>query len=430
MRILLTGASGFIGSRLLEALLRDGHRVVAVSRRKVGEGMWAVQHLSRDFSRALSPADWAGAVQDIDVVINAVGILRESGSQRFETLHHRAPAALFAAAAAAGVRRIVQISALGADEGATTPYHLSKKAADDVLASLPVEGIIVQPSLVFGQGGASATLFTVQASQPVIPLPGRGDQWVQPVHVDDLVAVVVALATREPMPGIQGSRRVAVAGPEPMTLREFYRRLRIGMGMRSPARFVSVPMPVMRMLARVGRWLPASPLDPDTLSMLERGSTAAPDETAALLEHPPRAVESFVAAGERRDLLQSSRLRWLSPVLRLSVALVWLIAGVVSLGLYPVQDSLALLAEAAVPAAYAPAALYGAAALDIVLGLLTLSPWRGRWLWGIQAAVILAYTAILTWQLPEFWLHPFGPLAKNLPLLAVIWFLYETDRES
>lgn len=430
MRILLTGASGFIGSRLLEALLGHGHRVVTVSRREVVAGMWTVQHLSRDFSRALSSADWTGAVQDIDVVINAVGILRESGSQRFDTLHHRAPAALFTAAAAAGVKRIVQISALGADEEATTAYHLSKKAADDVLASLPVEGVIVQPSLVFGQGGASTAMFTMQASQPVIPLPGRGDQLVQPVHVDDLVAVVVALATRKSAPRNHGSRRVAVVGPEAMTLREFYRRLRTGMGMRSAARFVSVPMPVMRMLARLGKWMPRSPLDPDTLSMLEHGSVAAPDDTTALLGHPPRAVESFVAAGERSNLLQSSRLRWLLPILRLSVALVWLISGIVSLGLYPVKDSLALLAAAAVPAAYAPAALYGAAALDIVLGLLTLSPWRGRWLWGGQAIVMFAYTAILTLQLPEFWLHPFGPLAKNLPMLAVIWLLYETDRES
>jgi len=109
--------------------------------------------------------------------------------------------------------------------------------------------------------------------------------------------------------------------------------------------------------------------------------------------------------------------------------LVWLTAGIVSLGLHPVSESLSLLHEVGVPAAWAPAALYAACALDIGLGLLTVSPWRGRWLWLLQGVVVLAYTAILTVQLPEFWLHPFGPLAKNLPLLAVLWLLYEQDRK-
>lgn len=430
MRILLTGATGFIGSHVLEALLREGHRVVTVSRREVTPGLWTVQHLSRDFSHALSPADWTGAVQDIDVVINAVGILRERGAQRFDTLHHRAPAALFAAAAAAGVQRIVQISALGADDAATTRYHLSKKAADDVLASLPVESVIVQPSLVFGQGGASATMFTMQASQPLIPLPGRGDQIVQPVHIDDLVAVVLAVATQEGAARSHAGRRVAVVGPEAMTLRDFYGRLRGAMGIRAPARFVRVPMVAMRALAQVGRWLPDSPLDPDTLSMLMRGNSAPVDGTRSVLGRMPREVEAFVPPASRSDVALAARMRWLAPLLRVSIAFVWLVAGIVSLGLYPVEDSMALLMAVGVPATLTPAVLYGAAGLDIVIGLLVLSPWRGRWLWVAQAALILAYTAILTVFLPSFWLHPFGPLAKNLPMLAAIWLLYETDRPA
>ncbi len=430
MRILLTGASGFIGSRLLEALLHEGHRVVTVSRREVAPGIWTVQHLSRDFSKALSPADWTGAVQDIDVVINAVGILRERGEQRFDSLHHRAPAALFTAAAAAGVRRVVQISALGADAAATTSYHLSKKAADDVLAGLPIEGIIVQPSLVFGQGGASASMFTMQASQPFIPLPGKGDQVVQPVHVDDLVAIVLALATQEAAGRSHAGRRVAVVGPEAMTLRDFYARLRRAMGIPAPARFVHVPMAAMRALAQAGKWVPDSPLDPDTLSMLVRGNFAPVDDTRALLGRAPRDVDAFVPTSLRNDVALGARLRWLAPILRVSIALMWLIAGIVSLGLYPVDDSMALLAAVGVPAALTPAVLYAAAGLNIAFGLLVLSPWRGRWLWGAQAAVVLAYTAILTVFLPGFWLHPFGPLAKNLPVLAVIWLLYETDRKA
>ncbi|MFA7668740.1 MAG: SDR family oxidoreductase [Burkholderiaceae bacterium] len=430
MRVLLTGASGFIGGRLLEALLRGGHRVVTVSRRNIVPKTRAVQHLNKDFAHALSPSDWVGAVQDIDVVINAVGILQETRGQRFEPLHHRAPAALFTAAAAAGVPRIVQISALGADDAATTPYHLSKKAADDALCALPVEGIIVQPSLVFGAGGAGTAMFTMQASQPIIPLPGSGQQLVQPVHVDDLVAVVVALATRDEVARAHAGRRVAVVGPEAMTMREFYTGLRRTMGIREPARFMGIPMWVMRAMAQVGKWLPGSPLDPDTLSMLERGSAAPVHDTQHILGRAPRGVASFIATGVSGDVALAARLRWLAPILRVSVALVWLIAGGVGLGLSPVADSLAMLQSVGLPANLAPAALYIGAGLHLALGLLTLLPWRGRWLWLLQAALLLAYTLALTVNVPELWLHPFGSLAKNLTLLAMIWLLYETEGRS
>lgn len=429
MRILLTGATGFIGSRLLEALLARGHRVVMVSRRETMSGRPGVQHISRDFAHALNPSDWVGAVQDIDVVINAVGILREQRGQRFDALHHRAPAALFQAAAAAGVRRIVQISALGADEAATTAYHLSKKAADDVLTSLPVEGIIVQPSLVFGPGGASATMFSTQASQPVIPLPGKGGQMVQPIHIDDLVELVVSLATEPIAESGRESRRLAAVGPEAISLRKFYGRLRRALGVSAPARYFNVPMWAMRLLAWLGQWVPGSPLDPDTLSMLERGNAAPATDTEAILGHAPRGVDAFVHPGYRADVSLAARLRWLAPILRVSVALVWLAAGIVSLGPYPVSDSMAMLEAVGVPSVFSSAVLYFAAAMDIALGLLVLSPWRGRWLWAFQALVVLGYTAILTLRLPDFWLHPFGPLVKNLPFLAVLWLLYEVDRK-
>ena len=119
--------------------------------------------------------------------------------------------------------------------------------------------------------------------------------------------------------------------------------------------------------------------------------------------------------------------RWLAPVLRVSVAGVWLITAVVSAWLHPVSASLALLTSIGVPASLAPAALYGAAALDFLLGVLTLLPWRGRWLWTAQILLIVVYTLIITWRLPQLWLEPFGPVTKNLPMLALLLALREMD---
>jgi hypothetical protein len=120
---------------------------------------------------------------------------------------------------------------------------------------------------------------------------------------------------------------------------------------------------------------------------------------------------------------------WL-PVLRIALALMWVWTGIVSLGLYPVQDSYALLARTGLHGAAAGIALYGAALLDLVLGVLTLAAparWR-RPVWLAQLALIAGYTLLVTLFLPEFWLHPYGPISKNLPILAAIALLWALER--
>jgi hypothetical protein len=81
-----------------------------------------------------------------------------------------------------------------------------------------------------------------------------------------------------------------------------------------------------------------------------------------------------------------------------------------------------------VPPRWAPLFLYGAAGLDLVLGVLTLVLKRRVGLWLAQIALIVGYTAIISVRLPEYWLHPYGPVLKNLPMLAVLWLLYAVDR--
>ncbi len=192
MNVLLTGASGFIGSHLARALRTAGY-VVIEARRDIGDFTAAVPV---DFTRDLSARDWLPRLAGVDAVINAVGILRQHGEQTFERIHKRAPQALFTACVAAGVRRVVQISALGADRGVTR-YFLSKRAADDYLATLPLEWTIVRPAMVFGPGGSSARLFEMLAHLPLVPLPGRGEQRLQPIHIDDLTEAAGAHPRRE-----------------------------------------------------------------------------------------------------------------------------------------------------------------------------------------------------------------------------------------
>ncbi|MFC4309386.1 NAD(P)H-binding protein [Steroidobacter flavus] len=416
MVILITGATGFIGRRLTAALRARGHRVITVGRRAT-DG----DSIAADYTRDLEPSTWAGRLAGVDAVVNAVGIIREHGNQTFENIHVRAPQALFAACAEAGVEKVVQISALGADRG-STGYFTSKHAADQYLASLPLRWTIVQPSLVFGAGGASATLFTLLASLPIIPLPGGGHQQVQPIHVDDAIAAIEKIIETSEME----RRRVALVGPEPIAFKDFLQRLRARL-QSSRARFVNIPAGMMYLSASVAEHLPGSLLDRETLSMLNAGNTAPPDDTQRLLGHPPRATEQLIGDEQRAAMLIAAQLAWLLPLLRYSIALVWIWTGIVSLGLYPIQDSYDLLARVGIGGALAPVMLYGAAVLDLLVGVGTLVLRQRRWLWLLQLAVIGGYTLIITFKLPEFWLHPYGPLSKNLVMLAAIYLLYTLE---
>ena len=422
MVVFLTGASGFIGRHLVDALLALRHQVVCAVRDPSAAIDPRCRYVAADFTRDLDPADWLPRLAGIDVAINAVGIIREHGAQTFDAIHSRAPQALFSACAAAGVRMVVQIAALGADERARSRYHLSKKEADDFLAGLALRSVIVQPSLVFGPGGTSARLFTALAGLPVIALPGRGEQMIQPVHIDDLRAAVAAL----PEYAEGSGQRVPIVGPQPMTLRTFLATLRNAMGF-GRAYFLPIPMPLVRIAAQAGKILPGSLLDPETLQMLERGNTASAAQIKKLLGREPRRAEDFVRKSDAPAARLQARLSWLLPILRVSIALVWIVTGIVSLGLYPVADSYALLARVGITGMLAPVMLYGAALLDLLIGIAILVLPKRRWLWLTQLAVILFYTAIISWKLPEFWLHPYGPLLKNLPMLAAIWLLLELE---
>lgn len=425
MNILLAGAGGFIGSALVDALARRGHALTLCLRKVFEASSRWPQHrvLAADFSRDHDVETWLERVAGVDVVINAVGIFREAGAQSFDALHARAPVALFRACAQAGVRRVIQISALGADAGAVSDYQRSKYAADQVLLALPVGRTIVRPSLVFSCEGASARLFLRLAALPLIPVPGGG-QCVQPVHRDDLVEAIVAL-TEAPQP----PERLDAVGAEPLLLREYLGRLRQALGL-GRARFFSVPRTLARWAAALGRRMPGALLDPDALRMLERGNCAEVAGIRDVLGRTPRAVAGFITPAQAPTLRRWAQLQWLIPVLRGSIAMVWIVTAIVSLGLYPLQESYALLARVGIEGTVATLALYGAALLDLALGVATLAARRRRWIYRLQAALILGYTAIISVWLPEFWLHPFGPVLKNLPILAALWLLHELDEES
>jgi uncharacterized protein YbjT (DUF2867 family) len=264
MKILLTGCSGFIGGNIRQMLEDRGHSITCADR-----------HHGVDFNRMTKVSDWLPWIRNADAVVNSVGIIVETGNNRFETLHHRAPAALFRAAAQSAISRVVQISALGADENAFTPYQLSKKAADDSLRELGIPGFILRPSLVIGKGSTSLALFQRLAGLPLLMLADGRRQLIQPIHIGDLLDTVYkALST-----DTSQCHTLDLAGPEPMSFAQWLTLLRRHQGKRPP-HILPLPYSLVLGMSHLGRHvLPL--MHPDNLRMMQKGNTA---DTSALLQ--------------------------------------------------------------------------------------------------------------------------------------------------
>lgn len=420
MHVLILGARGFIGASLADAFTAAGHTVVKAVRQPR-----APDEIAIDYTSGHDSVDWLACIAGMDVVINAVGIIVETETQRFDVIHRAAPVALFEACVQAGAQspRVIQISALGADRGDSS-YFRSKRAADDALMRLPLDWQILRPALVFGEESQSARLFLALASFPLLPLPGGGDPPLQPVHIDDLVNAVLHLAD----PATPARQCIELAGPAPLPLREMLHAYRRALGLPPTGQF-AIPVPLMAIAATLAERFPGTLFNRDNWRMLQAGNTAGLDALAAatrLLGRPPRPVERFVTPARSADLRRRALDDWQAPMLRASLAVVWFVTAVVSAFIYPRADSLALLAGVGLTGIPAYTALYAAAALDLAFGVATLYR-PGRRLWLAQIGLVFAYTGIIAVALPEFLVHPFGPVTKNLSILAILIVLHSRE---
>jgi uncharacterized membrane protein YphA (DoxX/SURF4 family) len=193
-----------------------------------------------------------------------------------------------------------------------------------------------------------------------------------------------------------------------------------------PTRVLSMPRWLMTTAARIGDHLPTSFLSRETLGMLERGNVSDAGAISRWLGRAPLSVSAFIDPATRSAARREALLGWLAPLLRLSVAFIWIIAGIVSLGPRS-ADGLELLRQIGAPATMAPLLLTGAAILDIALGILILLPRRTPLLWSAQILLVLSYTAIISVFLPGLWLEPFGPVAKNVPILVLLLLLRQME---
>ncbi|WP_417307951.1 complex I NDUFA9 subunit family protein [Devosia sp.] len=214
------GGSGFIGTQMIQLLARKGWRVRVAVRRPDLAGhvrpLGTVGQVMPIQANIRNLESVQRAVHGADIVINLVGVGHESGKQRFRAVHTMGARNIAQAATAAGVKSLVQVSAIGADTQSVSAYARSKALGEEeILAGFP-NAIILRPSIVFGSGDGFFNLYgALSRLSPVLPLIG-GKTRFQPVYVGDLAEVIVRAAEG----AVPGGRIYEIGGPEVVTHRE------------------------------------------------------------------------------------------------------------------------------------------------------------------------------------------------------------------
>jgi uncharacterized protein YbjT (DUF2867 family) len=274
-RTAVLGGSGFVGRYVVKRLAARGD-VVPVGCRHAEE------------AKFLRPMGDVGQVEPVNVaiddeivlpaflagsgaVVNCVGILRESGSQTFERVHHTGPARLARFAREAGVERLVHISAIGADPRSTSAYARTKAAGEAAVRDAFPTVTILRPSIIFGPEDQFFNRFAAMAIiAPALPLIGGGETRFQPVYVGDVAdAVIKCLGD----PATAG-RTYELGGPKIYTFRELLELLL--REIRRKRWFIDLPFGIAQVQARLMSILPNPPLTPDQVELLKSDNIVSP----------------------------------------------------------------------------------------------------------------------------------------------------------
>lgn len=415
MRVLLTGAHGFIGGYIATALREAGHVVVAAVRDPHGK-----HEIACDFARDVEPEMWLPRLAGIDAVVNCAGILRETGKQKFAAIHVDAPVALFRACARAGVRKVVQVSALGEPEDGE--FIASKHRADAALAELDLDWTVLRPGLVYSASGAyggTALLRALSVSPGVLFLPQRGEQQMRPVAAEDVGWAVVAALTAP----AAAREVIEVVGPQALSFAGYLRAWRAWFGLR-PARELHMPHAFVEACVAAGEGFTRGPVCRVIWNLLARERMGAPDalaRLAATLGIAPRGLDEALHErrcrdGDRRE----AQAYTLLPALRIAFALLWIASGPV--GFFASSAQIAATVPGWSDALALPLARATAMA-DLALGTLLLIGWRKRLIEALMLAMLVAYTVGIGLFAPQHWLDPFGGLLKNLVLIVALVLL-------
>ena len=287
MKILVTGGTGFVGTHLVNALLRRGHSVAVLARRPEDARNRFNRPVERIHGDVLHPPSLAPAFAGRDAVIHLVGIIHEKDGLTFDRIHREGPENVVAAARAANVPRLLHMSAMGASHDSPSEYGRTKAAGERAVKESGLDWTVFRPSIIFGPGDGFVSLLApiVKHNPLFIPVIGRGETRFQPVSVYDVARVFGDALERPETVG----RTFEVGGPDVLTLNEIYREIATVLGKRKKP-LIHLPLWWGKLLARFFEflarrgWIPAPPLTRDQLRSLSRDNVADLSETVAVFD--------------------------------------------------------------------------------------------------------------------------------------------------
>ena len=238
--LLLTGATGSIGSQLLPMLLESGRQVRCLVRepRRLGPRRVDVQITMGDLGELSDPYRLRQALRGVDTVIHLAATIRDQPPHRIEELNGLATVRLLRAAEHVGVERFVFFSALNASPVQRTRFFRAKALAEEAIATSPLKTTIFAPSIVYDHSDPWITLLRRFSFLPVMPVSGRGDARFQPIWAQDAARCVVA-DLEAPKQG-----RYDLAGPDVLSYDDMSDLVSRAAGRPRP--LVHVPLPLVR----------------------------------------------------------------------------------------------------------------------------------------------------------------------------------------
>lgn len=275
MNIIILGGSGFIGSRTAQILKEQGYQVCMPDRRA-----FDFLHPNETAARRL--------LEGQDVLINCIGIMSRH-AEILETVHHYTPKRLAAWAKAAGIKRWVQLSALGADPSQPINFVGSKGRGDDAVVQSGMSTAIAKPSVVYGRGGTSCELFIKLARLPLLPLPEGGRFHLQPVHLVDVAEGLAKLAVQTDT----DHSIINMTGSQTLTLAEYLTTIRQTLLHKPRQRILPFPLRLIDPALPLANFLSNGIISRDSFALLKQGSCADYSDFAALLGREPLAAENF-----------------------------------------------------------------------------------------------------------------------------------------